>query len=147
MPAQEGLNIPDPSVITGSDALVFIDGRKALYLTDVMPDYQYNQNEIRGIGSWFSLGVRSMFFSGSFSASAHLLSKPEEGSLPSLPVMEEILTSKPNILEFREKSTGRRIMRVLAKLNTEGFNLSAVQLSQRRLSFIIIRVQVLEAYN
>ena len=141
------VELPDPSIITGSDALVYIDGQKALYLTDVMPDFQYNQNEVRGIGSWFALGARSMFFSSSFSATAHLLSKPEEGSLPSLPVIEEILRAKPNVIEFREKSTGRRIMRVIAKLNTEGFSLSAVQLSQRRLSFIIIRVQVLEAYN
>ncbi len=141
------VELPDPSVITGSDAVVYVDGRKAMFLTDVMPDFQYNQSEVRGIGSWFSLGLRSMFFSGSFSASAHLLSQPEDGSIPSLPVMEEILTAKPNIFEFREKSTGRRIMRLFAKLNTEGFHISAVQLAQRRLSFLIIRALPLEAYN
>ncbi len=142
-----GVDIPDPSVITGSDVVVYIDGRRALYLTDVMPDFQYNQNEIRGLGSWFALGTRSMFFSGSFSATAHLLAQPEEGSLPSLPVMEEILINRANVFEFREKSTGRRIMRTLAKLNTEGANFSTVQLSQRRLSFMIISVQILEGYN
>lgn len=145
-PAGVNLGQWNPSVLTGSDINVYMNMKKVAFLTDLNPNWSYNQQEIRGIGSWFALGTRSAFFSGTFDATAHVLSQPEDG-VPGLPQMEEILTAGPSIFEVREKSTGRRIMRIIAKINSEGANISANQLSARRMSFLVTYVQLLEAWN
>lgn len=144
--ALDGINPLDPKVLTGSDASVFMDGKPLLFLTDLSPDWNYNQQEIRAIGSWFAKGTRSVKFTGTFSATAHLITTEEDG-LPRLPQMEEILTAPPLVVEVREKSSGVRIMRFTAKLNTEGVNLSSDTLSGRRLSFVLIQVQLLEGFH
>lgn len=136
----------DPSVIVGSDAEIFIDSTKVGFLLDLSGDLNYNISPINAIGHWFPRGSKSLTFQGTLNGQFHLLSQGEEGA-PPLPQGSEILTARPNLIECRETSTGRRIARALVKLNTESFNISANQLSGRRVSFFVIRIGFYEGYN
>ncbi len=136
----------DPSVIVGSDAEIFVDGLKVGFLLNLDGDLNYNIAPIQAVGHWYPRGSKSLTFSGSINAQFHLLSVSEEG-VPPLPQGSAILTARPNLIECRESSTGRRIARALVKLSTESFNISANQLSGRRVSFFVIRIGFYEGYN
>lgn len=136
----------NPAVITGSDAEIYVNGKKILYATDCSWNYNYNVTPIRGIGSWQALGAISTHFEGSIDATVHLFAEREDG-VPKLPAMEEILTSGPLLWEFRQKQSGRRIGRAILKLNSDGGTMSANQYTSRRLNFYVVRWQPLEAYH
>ena len=136
----------DPSVLKGADAIFYLNGKKTIFMSDINLSHNYNPHELRGIGSWFSLGAVSLFYQGNFTANTFVITKPREG-LVKTPVMEEILTAPPMIASIHEKSTGRRVSEIICKLGSEDWNLAANAISGRRMSFMIIFAQHLEGYN
>jgi len=142
-------DIPDTSVLVGSNAQVYIDGKLAAYVDDIDIDENYNQTDIRAIGDFFPKDTKALFSDGSFSGKMWIVTDDKDpGSIvKSLPDLTNILTKKGNLWEFREKSTGKRIVRCVAKLNTRRMNISTTQPSTRNVSFKIIRIQHMEGDN
>lgn len=142
-------DIPDTSILVGSNAQVYIDGKIAAYVDDIDIDENYNQTDIRAIGDFFPKDTKALFFEGSFSGKMWIITDEKDpGSVVgSLPDLTNILTKKGNLWEFREKSTGKRILRCVAKLNTRRMNISTTAPSTRNVSFKIIRIQHMEGDN
>jgi len=139
--------IPDTSILVGSNALVYVDDKAVAYMDDVDIDENYNQTDIRAIGDFNPKDIKALFFEGSFSCKLWIITDNKDPGKIKLPDMQNILTTKGHLVEFREKSTGKRIMRVIAKLNTQKTNIGSTQPSSRNCSFKIVKIQHMEAYN
>jgi hypothetical protein len=140
--------VPNTSVLVGSNATVMIDDKVAAYVDDIDIDENYNQTEIMAIGDFFPKDMKPIKFDGSLSGKMWIITDDaDEGSVKSLPDLTNILVHQGNLFEFREKSTGKVILRAICKLNTNKTNIGSSAPSSRNVSFKIARVQHGPAYN
>ncbi|WCL51521.1 hypothetical protein [Leptospira sp. GIMC2001] len=139
--------VPDTSILVGSNVDVFIDGKRRAFIENVDVDNNYNTEEFYGLGKYFPLDAKSMFYKGNLTGKMHVVTDPEEPGAMNLVDISGILTHKGHEFEFREASTGRRIGRMICKLNTDRHNISNKSATSRDVSFVIIRIQMMEGFN
>ncbi|MDI7166637.1 hypothetical protein [Leptospira santarosai] len=141
-------DLPDPSILVGSNAEVYIDGVIAAYVNDIDIDENYNQTPFYALGDFFPKTTKPLRFEGNLTGKMFIITDDKDpGAVKTLPDLSNIISHKGNLLEFREKSTGKRILRALCKLDTRKTGLSTESGTASNISMKIIRIQKKEAYN
>lgn len=137
----------DTSVLVGSNCDVYIDGVRRAFIEQVQVSNQYNTESIYGLGKYFPLDAKSMFYAGTLTGQMHVVTNPNEPGAMNLAKLSQILTHKGHVFEFREASTGTRIAQYYCKLNTDDHTIANKQVTSRSVSFVIIRPRMMEGFN
>jgi hypothetical protein len=137
----------DTSILVGSNVDVYIDKVRRAFIENVDVDHNYNQEEFYGLGNFFPLDSKAMFYKGNLTGKMHVVTDPNEPGAMNLVTLSKILTHKGHDMEFREASTGRRIAQYVCKLNTDRHNISNKQATSRDVSFVIVRPRMMEGFN
>jgi len=137
----------DTSILVGSNVDVLVDGKVRAFIENVDVDHNYNQEEFYGLGKFFPLDSKPMYYKGGLTGKLHVVTDPNEPGAMNLVTLSKILTHKGHEFEFREASTGRRIAMYWCKLNTDRHNISNKQATSRDVSFIIVRPRMMEGFN
>lgn len=155
--------VPDTKVLMGSNVMAYVyDGvtkKKIGYIDEVSIDNNYNLTEIRSLGSYFPIDMKSLKYNGSFDCKFVLLSEPDaddsdvngaDGGLSVeqyMPNFVDLITAKPMLFEFMTKDTGKTIVKLICKLDTDRYNFNTDSPTERRVNFKIIRVQRGDGFN
>ncbi|EKR57180.1 hypothetical protein [Leptospira interrogans] len=141
-------DLPDPSILVGANAEVYIDGNVVAYINEIDIDENYNQTSIYAIGDFFPKTTKPMRFEGDLTGKIYILTDDKDpGTVKTLPDLSNIITHRGNLLEFREKGTNRRILRAICKLNSRKTGINTDTPGASNISMKILRIQKKEAYN
>ncbi|MCB1306124.1 MAG: hypothetical protein KDK37_17675 [Leptospiraceae bacterium] len=141
------ITLENPSVLTGCDATIKINGQAVGFGKNIDIEENVNQQPVEAIGFWKPRGFKSTRWDGSLSMEFHILTqRGTEGVIP-IDTSSPVAASAPYFFEFNEKSTGKRIANAIGHINTRGFNISNNELSGQRVQFVLRDIEYLEAHN
>ncbi|WP_061232478.1 hypothetical protein [Leptospira noguchii] len=141
-------DLPDPSILVGSNAEVYIDGNVVAYINEIELNENYNQTPIYVVGQYFPVAIKPMRFEGDLAGKIFIITDDKDpGTVKTLPDLSNIITHRGNLLEFREKGTDRRILRAICKLDSRRTGVNTDTPSASNISMKILRIQKKEAYN
>ena len=133
-------DVPQIKALTGANVNVYSDGKKLLYMQNLRIEENYNQTDLPVLGNFFPVTTMPMKFDGSISGKSWIITDENDPGRITLPDLQEILVNTGMLIEIREASSDRPLMRAVVKLDRRSMDFGQDAIGQD-LTFKLIRVQ------